>query len=158
MEKEALINDGYSIEVNEKDRKNGTWEVVDDHVVEEGVEREEIDIRGFDFNLFDEDRDRCVGEDMKEFTYLLMIIKLWPGYWEEHLDQMDNKVDEYNGRGRTQENGQFRNLWQFQGKNYGGTLGGLFQHPPLALGGPYCERSINIQVRKWEEVFDSNKG
>ena len=35
-------------------------------MVEEGVEHEEIGLRGFDFNLFDEDREGCVGDDMKD--------------------------------------------------------------------------------------------
>ena len=30
-----------------------------------GVEREELGLRGFDFNLFDEDREGCVGYDVK---------------------------------------------------------------------------------------------
>ena len=68
------------VEVNDKDRQRLIWEVFNDHVVDEGVEHEEIGIRGFDFILFDEDREGCVGGDVKEFPYLLMIIKLWPGY------------------------------------------------------------------------------
>ena len=43
-------------------------------MVEEGVEHEELDIRGFYFYLFDEDREVCVGGDVKEFPYLLMLI------------------------------------------------------------------------------------
>ena len=41
-EKEALVNGGYSVEVSYKDKKKVIWEVVDDHVVEEGVEHEEL--------------------------------------------------------------------------------------------------------------------
>ena len=58
------------VEVSEKDRRKVIWEVVDDHVVEEGVEHEELYLRGFDFNLFDEEREGCVGDDVKELTYL----------------------------------------------------------------------------------------
>ena len=50
---------------------------------------------------------------MKELPYLLMLMKLWPGYWEEQLDWMDNKVDDDNGRWRNQENGRLQNLWRF---------------------------------------------
>ena len=45
-------------------------------MVEEGIDHEELGIKGFDFNLFDEDREGCVGYNVKEFLYLLMIIKL----------------------------------------------------------------------------------
>ena len=113
LEKEKLIKDGYSIEVTDKDRKKVIWEVVDDHVVEEGFEHEEIGISDFNFNLFDEDREGCVGGDVKEFPYLSMLIKLLPGDWEDHPDQMKKKVNENNGRGGTQENGRFRKLQRF---------------------------------------------
>ena len=50
-------------------------------MVEEGVEHEELGRRGFDFNLFDEEREGCVGGDVKELPHSLMLMKLWPGYW-----------------------------------------------------------------------------
>ena len=52
----ALVKGGYWVEVADKDKKKIIWEVVDDHVVEEGVGNEELGIKGFDFNLFDEYR------------------------------------------------------------------------------------------------------
>ena len=73
-----MVNGGYLFEVAEKDGKKVIWEVVDDHTVEEGVEHEELGLRGFDFNLFNEDREGCVRKNMKEFPYLLIIMKLWP--------------------------------------------------------------------------------
>ena len=104
-EKEALVKGGYLVEVDEKYRKKAIWEVVDDHVVEEGVEHEELYLRGFDFNLFYEEREGCVGDDVQEFSYFLMIINLWPGYWEEKLYRTNKNVDKENGREGTQENG-----------------------------------------------------
>ena len=41
------------------------WEIVDDHVVDEGFEHEEIALRGFNFNLFNEEREGYVGDDVK---------------------------------------------------------------------------------------------
>ena len=41
-EKEELVKGGYLVEVAEKDGKKVIWEVVNDHVVEEGVEHEEL--------------------------------------------------------------------------------------------------------------------
>ena len=95
------------VEVYYKDRKKVIWQVVDDHVVQEGVEYEELGILGFDFNLFDEEREGYVGYDVKELPYLLMIMKLWTSYWEEELYHMNKKVDQDNGIGETQKNGLF---------------------------------------------------
>ena len=39
---------------------------------------------------------------MKEFPYLLTLIKLWTGYWKDYINRMKNKVDEENGIGGTQ--------------------------------------------------------
>ena len=36
------------------------WEVVYDHVVEEGKEHDDIGLRGFGFNFFGEDEERLV--------------------------------------------------------------------------------------------------
>ena len=46
-EKEELVKGGYLVEIYDKDGKKVIWEVVDDHVVEEGVEHEELGLRGF---------------------------------------------------------------------------------------------------------------
>ena len=87
-------------------------------MVEEGVEHEELSLRGFDFNLFNEERKGCVGDDVKELPYLLMIMQLWPGYWEEQLDRTNKKADEDNGKGKTQENRQFWKLRRFSSKKF----------------------------------------
>ena len=63
-------------------------------MVEEGVEHEEIGLQGFDFNIFNEDRDVCVGGNMKELPYLLMLMKLWYVDWEDQLHRMNKKVYE----------------------------------------------------------------
>ena len=48
-------------------------------MVEEGVRHEELCLRGFELYLFDEEREGCVGDDVKELSYLLMIMMLWLG-------------------------------------------------------------------------------
>ena len=68
-------------------------------------EHGQLGLRGFGFNLFDEKREGCVGDYVKDLSYLLMIIVLWPVGWQEQLDQMNKKADKDNGRGETQENG-----------------------------------------------------
>ena len=42
-----MVKGVYSVEVSEKDENKVIWEVVDDHMVEEGVGHEEIGLRGF---------------------------------------------------------------------------------------------------------------
>ena len=44
-----LAKCGYSVEVSDKYGKKFIWEVVDDHVVEEGVGNEELGLQGFYF-------------------------------------------------------------------------------------------------------------
>ena len=85
-------------------------------MVEEEVEHGELGLRGIDLNLFDEEREECVGGKVKDLTYLLILMKLWPGYWEDNIDRINNKVDEENEGGGTQENGLFQKLWRFSRK------------------------------------------
>ena len=94
-----MVKGGYSVEVSDKYGKKVILEIVDYHVVEKGLQHEELGQQGFDFNLFDEEMEECVGNDVKELTYFLIIMKLWPGDWEEQLDRMNKKVDEDNERG-----------------------------------------------------------
>ena len=58
------------------DKKRVLWEVVDDHVVEEPTDHEEIGLRGFDFNVFDQYEEEVVLEGSSEFPYLLILIKI----------------------------------------------------------------------------------
>ena len=51
-------------------------------MVEKGFEHEELGLQGFDFNLFDGEREGGVGDDLKDLPYLLMLMKLWPDDWE----------------------------------------------------------------------------
>ena len=48
---------GYSVEVDEKEGRKVICEVVNNHVLEDGVEHEELGLQGFDLNLFHEERD-----------------------------------------------------------------------------------------------------
>ena len=59
--------------------------MVDDHVVEEGNDHDEIGLRGFGFNLFDKDEEGVVREVFSEYPYLLMLMNIWPGDWNNKL-------------------------------------------------------------------------
>ena len=104
-------------------------------MVEEGVDHEELGLRGFDFNLLDEDREGCVGDNVKKLPYLLMIMKLWPGYWEEQIDRMNKKVYEKNGIGGTQDNGIFWKLQRFLRNKFWKNIGCILSAPTFGLGG-----------------------
>ena len=52
-----MVNGWYLIEVDYKETKRVIWEVVNNQVVEEGVEHEDLGIQGFDCILFDENRE-----------------------------------------------------------------------------------------------------
>ena len=74
----------YSVEFFGHDKKRVLWGGVDDHVVEEPSDHKDIGLRGFDFNIFDEDEEGVVRE---------RLIKLWPGDWISQLKRMNRKVD-----------------------------------------------------------------
>ena len=82
------------MEVVGQEKKKVLWGVVNDNVVEEPTGHEEIGLRGVDFNVFGEDEEGVVREGSIEFPYLLMAIKLCPGYWISQLKRMNQKVDE----------------------------------------------------------------
>ena len=104
-------------------------------MVEEGVEHEDLGLQCFDFDLFDEEREGCVDEDVKELPYLLMLMKLCPGYYEGQIYMINKKVDKDNGRGETQENGQFWKLRRFSRKKFWKNIGCLLSSPTFGLGG-----------------------
>ena len=61
-EKGNIVKDGYLVGVFGHDGNKVIWEVIDDHVVEEPTDHEEIGLRGFDFNIFNEDKEGVVRE------------------------------------------------------------------------------------------------
>ena len=64
------------MEVVGRDLKKVLWKLVDDHVVEEPSGHEDIGLWGFDFNVFDENKEGVVREGSSEFPYLLMLINI----------------------------------------------------------------------------------
>ena len=106
-------------------------------MVEEPSDHEDIGLRGFDFNIFDEDEEGVVREEICG-PYLKMLIKLWPGDWIDQLKSMNQKVDEDNGMQRVKGNVRFRKFVASQTLNSGGTSVVSFQHLHLVLEGRGC--------------------
>ena len=91
----------------------------------------------------------CVGVDVKEWPYLLIIIKLWPGDWEEQIKRMNKKVDADNGRGETQDNGLFRKLRRFSRNELWKNIGCLLSERIFGLGvSRLWEKDIKISWKK----------
>ena len=74
------------------------WGVAGNHFIEDPTNHEEIGLWGFDFNFFDKDEEGIVREGSSEFSYLLMLIRIWPSNWKTMLKRVNNKVDEDNGK------------------------------------------------------------
>ena len=52
-----------------------------------------------------------VGKELLiEYPYLLILIKIWPGYWNNQSERMNTKVDEDNGKSAGMMNGRYRNV------------------------------------------------
>ena len=72
--------------------------MVDDHIVEETTGHDEIGLWGFYLKLFNEDEKVIGREGFSEFPYLLILVKIFPGYWKTQLNRTNQKVDEDNGK------------------------------------------------------------
>ena len=123
------------MEVAVHDKKKVLWEVVDDHVVEDPTDHEEIGLRGFDFNVFNEDKEGFVREGSSEFPYLLMSTKLWHGDWMIQLNRMNQKVDEEIWKALSKGNVRYRNVRRFSSNELWKNIGCLVSAPIFGLGG-----------------------
>ena len=81
--------------------------MVDDHVIEEGNNRDEIGLQGFDFNCFGEDKEGVGREGLSEYPYLLILMEIWHRDWKNHLKRTYMKVDEDNGKTVGLVNGRY---------------------------------------------------
>ena len=82
---------------------------------------------------------------MKELRYLLILVKLWPGDWEDQLERLSNKVDEENGIGKSKENEQFRKLRWFSRNKFWKNIACILSVPTFGLGGSRLwEKDIKI--------------
>ena len=69
------------MEVLGSEGKKVICEVVDDHVIEEATDHDDIELRGYDFDLFDKYEKGVDREVLGEFTYLLMLIFFFSFFW-----------------------------------------------------------------------------
>ena len=131
--KEKLVKGKYSVEVVGHDKKKVLWEVVGDHVVEDPSDHEDIGLREFDFNIFDEDGEGVVMEECSG-PYLKMLIKVWPGYWIDQLKRMNQKADEENGKQLVKGNVWHRKFRRFSSCEFWKNIGCLISASTFGIG------------------------
>ena len=106
------------MEVVGHDNKKVLWEVVDDHFAEDPSDHEEIGLWGVDFNVFDKDEEGADRERSSKFPYLLIVIKLCPGYCISKLKSMNRNVDEENGKALNKGNVRYRKVCRFSSNEF----------------------------------------
>ena len=72
--------------------------MVDDNVVEEGKEHDEIVLQGFNLFIFGKYEEGVGREVLSEYNYLLMLINIWPGDWNNRPERINIKLDKENGK------------------------------------------------------------
>ena len=90
---------------------------------------------GVYFNFFDKDEEGVVREGSSDFTYLIMLMKLWPGNWKTQSKRMNQKVDEDNEKAFNKGNVQYRNVRRFSSSEFWNNIGCLVSAPTFGLGG-----------------------
>ena len=108
--------------------------MVDDHVVEKLSDHEDIGLRVFDFNIFEKYEEGVVREGCSE-PYLLMLIKIWTGYWISQLKRMNRKVDDENEKSFDKVNVRYRTVRRFSSNEFWKNIGCLVSYPTFGLGG-----------------------
>ena len=114
-EKEKLVKGGYFVEVVGHEKKKIIWEVVDNHVVEEPTDHEEIGLRGFDLNYFDQDEEGVGRRGSRDFPYLLILIKIWPENWMTLLKRINWNMYETSRKASNKGNAQYQKVSWFSG-------------------------------------------
>ena len=109
--------------------------MVDNNIVEEGNDHDEIGLRRFGFNLFDIDKEGVGREELSDYPYLLMTMKIWRVCWKNQLERMNIKVDEGNGKAVGMVNGRYRQVWRFSSNEFWKNIGCLISAPTFGFGG-----------------------
>ena len=80
-----------------------------------------------------------------------MLIKLWPGYWNTHLNIMNHNVEEDNGKETGISNGWYQKLCWFSSNEFWKNIGCLVSARTFGLGGSRLwekEEDIHISGKK----------
>ena len=69
---------------------------VKDNITKENQEFEATGIGGFDYKLFEDEEGGGVRQGLDGYHYLKHLIQLWPWYWVNHTEKMNEAVGENN--------------------------------------------------------------
>ena len=69
---------------------------VKDNIIEEKEDHEAIGLHDFDYKLFEDEECGGIIEGLDGYNYLNHIIKLWTGYWVQHMAKRNLAVGENN--------------------------------------------------------------
>ena len=90
---------------------------------------------GVGFNLFDEEKKGVGIEGSSELPYVLILVKLWHGYWKTQLKIINKKLDEDNEKLLGIWNGRYRNVCRFSRNAFLNNIGCLVSDPNFGLAG-----------------------
>ena len=74
-------------------------------------------------------------EGLSEYHYLLILMKIWRGYWKNQLENTDIKVDEEDGKFVGMVNGRASTFLWFPCNEFWENVGCLVSYPTFVLGG-----------------------
>ena len=91
--------------------------------------------------MFHKDKEGVVIEVLSKYTYLLMLMNLWHGYWKNQWDSMNMKLYEDNCKAAGMANGKNQKFWRLSSNKFWNNIGCLVSAPTFGLG----------ESRPWEK-------
>ena len=98
---------------------------------------------GFYLNLLGEYEKGVGRKRLIDYSYLIMLTKIWDWDWNYQLKIMNLKVDEENGKALGMVNRQYQKVWQFSSNEFWKNIGCLVSAPIFVL----------IRSRMWEKEY-----
>ena len=75
-----------------------------------------------------------VWEALHEYPYLFILIKLWPGGYDNQLERMDIIVYEDNGESMAELKGQSDKVQRFSSNEFWNSIGFIISAPTFGIG------------------------
>ena len=80
---------------------------------------------GFYFNLFGKDKEGLIRDRLSEYSYLLLLMNIWPRDWKNKLKRTNMKVDKENGKAAGMVNGRYQKFRWFSSNKFWKNIGCL---------------------------------
>ena len=75
---------------------NIVWTCAKDNIIKENEDCKAIELHGFDYKLYEKEKDGGFQEGLYRYPYLKHIIQLLPGDWVERISKTNEAVGESN--------------------------------------------------------------